>query len=289
VIIRPIIRPMIVRSQPQEGGELFVAVGQEGNRQFNDGIDDWIAYWWEFGAGTKTFTLGQPLRIYWEIIAGGGPGGNSATGSAMGGGGGAGGRLLGDDTLGPGTYTVIIGNGGLGSTSADGIKKANGENSLIMLGEATLAEAIGGGAGGANQGGEAGQRGEAGGSGGAASGGAVNRSSGLGTIGQGNNGGSSFSSSTSSERASGGGGGAGSVGESAVQSTRGLGGAGVQSDFIELPFTVCVGGDGCSDNVRTQVDSVGFGSGGHGQKNQTTTLTALNGRPGRIAIRFNPV
>ena len=138
--------------------------------------------------GTSTFTISAPgtglhpkligntaNTLEYLVIAGGGSGGvaEEEWGGDAGGGGGAGGVIYGTSVFGLGTYSVMVGAGGVNS---------NGGNS--QLGQLT---AIGGGKG-ANDG----QNGNPGGSGGGASsqGPPAALSGGLGVVGQGNNGGS---------------------------------------------------------------------------------------------------
>lgn len=140
--------------------------------------------------GTSTFELPIvgtfPSSFDYLIVAGGGGGGLN-----RGGGGGAGGILTGTTTLGTGTYSIVVGNGG-------GVQ-GNGENS-----EFNGLVALGGG-GGAPSTGDAASKGSDGGSGGG-NGWNLTSPGGAGTPGQGNDG------ASSGNGPSGGGGGAGAAG-----------------------------------------------------------------------------
>jgi hypothetical protein len=279
IIIRPIIRPLLLPIGEPPSGPLFTATGATLN-EFNDGIDDWLAYTWSGETDSGLFVLTNNLTLEYEIAAPGGGGGTGNGFSNRGGGGGAGGYLTGEVTLSAGTYLIRIGAAGLGGvegTIADG---ANGGNASLRLSNDTiLYESIGGGGGGG-----ANRVGKAGGSGGG--GGAVTGSfaGGAGTSGQGFAGGTAFGSSTSSERATAAGGGVNGAGPNASANTRSVAVAGITSEFNGVSALLCQGGDGIDATNSTSGHATGFGCGGHGRANSGSS----NASGGRIVVRFNP-
>ena len=192
--------------------------------------------------------------VEYLVVAGGG-GGGGGSGNVIGGGGGAGGLLQGllPITLST-SYSVTIGNGGAGNTTAG----TSGQNSVF--GSVT---AIGGGGGGYYN--VVGISGGSGGGGGQPA--SSSLSGGNGLSGQGNTGGSST-------QAGAGGGGAGTVGlNSSTSGTGGNGGAGIASS-INGTVTTYAGGGGGGGN--TAVGSGGVGGGGAGGNNANGTVGTAN-------------
>ena len=74
-----------------------------------------------------TFTLTSTKTVNYFIAAGGGGGGDN--GDYASGGGGAGGYRLGFITVDAGSYSVVVGSGGLGGTDYNTYVKKNGDNS----------------------------------------------------------------------------------------------------------------------------------------------------------------
>ncbi len=181
-------------------------------------------------SGTFSVTNGGSVEVL--VVAGGGGGGRDQAG-----GGGAGGVIYAPSkTMASGSYSVTVGNGGLGATT--GNNGAQGENSVFsdMI-------AIGGGYGG--------RQGGVGGSGGGSW--ATNFGA-LGTNLQGNRGGNGQG------YASGGGGGAGGVGGSAPDPVAGDGGPGLPI----MGRDVGGGGGGGSYSSGYYGGNGGSGGGGRG-------------------------
>ncbi len=193
--------------------------------------------------GTSTFTTNKLITAQVLVVAGGGGGG----GQSIGGGGGAGGALFGQISLAPGSYSLSIGAGGAGWTtaSATGVGVRGGNTVFGTL------IANGGGGGGGNiisditllNGG--------------CGGGAGNASSSIGTGSQGFGGGGRGPNFT------GGGGGMGSVGSNGASSLAGSGGSGITYTLAGTNYTVCGGGGGGGYGGST-AGSGGSGIGGQG-------------------------
>jgi hypothetical protein len=220
-------------------------------------------------SGNIEVTGGGDFEIL--LIAGGGAGGSR--------GGGAGGVINKTVTLTPGTYPVVIGDGG--PAVASNVEASNGANSTFN-GET----AIGGGAGG-HQPGPA--NGKDGGSGGAGIG--FNSLGGAGTPGQGNAGGGGFT---------GNGGGAGSSGDGTVSlgievwgTFYASGGTAGTSNMPGADPTALPnpggGGRGSQGPVAAEagVDGTGGGGGGGGM-NDSWTAFGLCGKGGKgiFKIRY---
>ena len=90
-------------------------------------------------SSNATFNPGCGRTVEYLIVAGGGGG---SDGNAGGGGGGAGGFVEGSILLSPGNYSVVVGNGGAGSTIQDGVGQNGGNSSFANI------VAFGGGRGG---------------------------------------------------------------------------------------------------------------------------------------------
>lgn len=205
--------------------------------------------------GTSTLTVPSRLLVDVLVVAGGGGGG-----CGTGGGGGAGGLVyVSSKTLSSGSYTVIVGNGGAGNSSGQGVATNGGNSSMTGF-----TPAIGGG-GGANT-----DNANAGGSGG----GTANNLSGFGagTAGQGNRGGTGLNGGNYE---GGGGGGAGGVGANGVAGTPGAGGVGLAYS-ISSTSTYYAGGGGGGWNGAATGGLGGLGGGGNGGNAANSTAGAPN-------------
>lgn len=195
------------------GGYLFFSDDENG---------DTYAYHYFKISGTSSFEVETGGSFDFLIVAGGGGGGSD--GDSGGGGGGAGGMTFHTQILSPGTYEVVVGNGGVGVTGIRKIGNDGATSSFFGI------DVVGGGGGGGGAG-SSNQPGRTGGSGGGAAGnfGGTTGVGGLGITGQGNKGGSG---KISTPRAGGGGGGAGGTGrdggEALPSGSAGGGGEGIQ-------------------------------------------------------------
>ena len=222
------------------------------------------------------------------VIAGGGGGGRDSAGSSVGSAGGAGGyrNSFSSETSGGGgsseteltftagtAYTITIGAGGNGATSAetDGV---NGSNSVISGTGITTITSIGGGKGVKNSSGNAGGNGGSGGGGGASG----NGPGGAGTANQGYNGGAGGTNGN----AGAGGGGAGVIGGTASGTTPGNGGNGLASSITGSAVTRAGGGGGGVYNNGASASTGGTGGGGAGSTvgNTATAGTTNTGSGG---------
>lgn len=247
------------------------------------------------------FNQSKPFLLDYLVIAGGGGGGR-----APGGGGGAGGYRTSAGTTGgggaaesqlvitPGTsYTVTVGDGGLGSTT-NSVAGASGSNSVFS----TITSTGGGGGGSRVTGTSTSQiNGQTGGSGGGGSLFASAPQAG-GTAGartaspvQGFNGGIQTGTG-SSDYGCGGGGGAGAVGDNASGSpiaTGGNGGAGLSSSITGSAVTRAGGGGGGGyGSAGGSGGTGGSGIGGNGTNSSSTggagsTNTGSGGGGGGIS------
>lgn len=217
--------------------------------------------------GTKTleFNVTTGGEIEYLVVAGGGGGGGIIAG-----GGGAGGMLTGVTSVRSGTYSITVGDGGIGGLgwNNSGQQGLQGDNSSI-IGTGVSIVATGGGGGGWHGSSGAFQSGLNGGSGGG-----EGRASGPGTgiSGQGHPGG------LGSGDTGGGGGGAGSPGEDADNGvTGGAGGLGLLSNLSGLnTYYAGGGGDGKRSTPGTPGGLGGIGGGGDGTD---TTRKAQDGSP----------
>lgn len=242
-------------------------------------------------SGTFTVTQGGVMDVM--LVAGGAGGGNPGPyGSSFTGGGGAGGLILDTNkTVGTGSFSIVIGNGG-------GAYANGGNTTGFSL------TAIGGGTGGDQRSNF--QNGLSGGSGG---GGASSFGlGGAGTSGQGNAGGKGTNPSTSpsTNGSGGGGGGAGAAGgvypphggagrdmSSYFGTTYGESGwfAGGGGGIIHSGGTAPVGGQGGGGDgapVYSAVQTAGTANtgGGGGAGSQTVTLAGKPGGSGIVLIRY---
>jgi hypothetical protein len=210
------------------------------------------------GTTATSNSTGVVVGVYtatYLIIAGGASGGSGPGGSSGGGGGGAGGLLANSTSVVPGTtYTITVGAGGAGTTTAprDGFA---GSNTTAF----SLTDSGGGPRGGTGVG-------QTGGSGGGGASYAGNNAGGAGTAGQGFDGatapgGGSF--------LSGGGGGAGQAGQG------GNGGNGAVSTITGSSVTYAGGGGGAA--YPSGGGTGGSGGGGNGGAGAATAFTGSGG------------
>ena len=201
------------------------------------------------------------------VVAGGGGGY-----AGFGGGGGAGGYRTSTQLLAVGqTYTVTVGNGGVGHVFSPNVTATNGSDSSVSGSGITTITSTGGGKGGEWYAGAVGS----GGSGGGGGGGNNGANGGTGGSGntpstspsQGNNGGTALPSSSSPEPycAAAGGGGASAVGVTVTNKTiAGNGGAGTASSITGSSITYAGGGGGGLVAAGGTAGSGGSGGGGNG-------------------------
>ncbi|QFQ87306.1 hypothetical protein F8A10_07645 [Paracoccus kondratievae] len=182
-----------------------------------------------------SFTLSEAAPVRYSLWSGAASGGSRSSGGNGSGGGGAGWFAEGAD-LPAGSYDVTIGAGGVGSAGL-----GNDGSPSSLAGPLSITVPGGGGGGSASSVGNA--PGRPGGNGGGGSGDAgTNWPGGDGD--PGNDGGRGYSSSTISGRAGGGGGGAGGPGQDAALGAPGAGGPGILLDWIAIPITAGIGGNG---------------------------------------------
>ena len=216
--------------------------------------------------GNSTLDLQGAGTVEYLIIAGGGGGGSDGD---VGGGGGAGGLISGSASLSANTYTITVGDGGAGGSTAawggsdfsgtgSGTNGTQGSNSVF-----NSLTAIGGGYGGTRE-----QNGGNGGSGGG--GGDNSKPGGSGTAGQGNAGGAGPGMNSQSGQDSGGGGGAGSA------ASFNNPGSGLSNSITGTAVTYAAGGRGIQLNVVPNATS-NTGNGGPGVR---------KGGSGIVIIRY---
>jgi len=215
---------------------------------------------------SSTFTVPSGFSSTYDalIVAGGGAGG-SANGGAQGGGG-AGGAVQHDAfSLSAGSFSVVIGAGGTGSTSNQVGNSGSNTTGFSQT-------AIGGG-GGDLRGGTGAASGGSGGGGSSSS----TSNYGTGTSGQGNRGGlGNDDTGGTNIYPAGGGGGAGAVGGSASQgSASANGGDGI--NWKSLGTYYAGGGAGGAYDVATPAGSGGQGGGGDGVPFGSNASSAHNG------------
>jgi hypothetical protein len=209
-----------------------------------------------------TFTPTGSGTVIIQVVAGGGGGGYE-----HGGGGGGGGVVYNASKAvinGTG-YTVTIGTGGAGATSA-GAKGANGNNSVF--GDIT---ATGGGGGGTSASGY--QPGSNGGCGGGGGNIGASPSGGVGS--QGYDGGDGYGSSE--QGGGGGGGGGGEAGFNSSSTLAGEGGDGYQSSINGSSTYYAGGGGGGGRGTNGAAIPGGQGGGGTGYMSSGTTYNGTNG------------
>lgn len=225
-------------------------------------------------SGTLTVTGGGTLN--YELAAGGGAAGNGSAGAggSRNPGGGAGDVLRGSIVIGPGTYAVEIGAGGVVMSGQPG---GDGEATTAL----GLTAAGGGGGGGGGSAALADGRPGGSGSGAAGWGDTFRGTGGASTAnGLGNAGGNGGGSATTTNRRGGGGGGAGGAGAAGVASTfdGGQGGTGSASIAPGVSATYAVGGDayrGAAPSAPTAPGSGGHGGAGAGGANGTDGVAGI--------------
>jgi hypothetical protein len=247
------------------------------------------------GTFTNNFVVsGGTLTADVLSVAGGGIGG-IVSGNNFSGGGGAGGIVyLTSQSLGSGSYTVTVGQGGVSTTPLAGGNSQFG----------SLTASVGGAAGGGTA------AALVGGSGGGGSN--LNTTASAGTAGQGNAGGAGRSTGGATSQSGGGGGGFGGVGSAGTSGTGGNGGAGSTSASAFYPLliaaninsgligggggggatttagTASAGGGAGSINFSTPVNGIANTGGGGGGTNANAGFTAEGGAggSGTIIVRY---
>jgi hypothetical protein len=204
------------------------------------------------GQTSYTFTTTEQLNCEILIIGGGGGGGTWAAGNYECGGGGAGAYLYLQNINLNGTYTIIVGNGGAGSTK--------GSNTEIKIGSTILYSCEGGGFGGQNNGNTS--------SGGSGGGGLW----GYNNFGIANDSTRGFNGAagTTNNNTNDGGGGGGAGGPGILQD----GGRGKQNNITGQNVFYAGGGGGYSASTR----GPGIGGLGGGGNGTSPTLSATSGK-----------
>ena len=200
--------------------------------------------------GTTTFTLSSPSSATAQVLVVGGGGAGGVGSGSSGGGGGAGGALFNTVSLTSGTYSVVVGAGGVGSTS--GSIAVNGSNSVLSntTTSTTLYTATGGGGGGSGTT-------TAGANGGCGGGAGSGNTPGTGSIGY--NGGTIASGWVIGS----GGGGMGSAGLTGTNNANGgNGGSGFTYSVAGSNYTLAGGGGGAGVNGNPGNGQAGGGNGG---------------------------
>ena len=216
-----------------------------------------------------TFTLSSNKTVQVLAVAGGGGGGGSQSFQVTGGGGGAGGLIYNSSyTLENGSYTVVVGSGGVNGSATTAARGSNGTNSSFGV-----LVAMGGGGGGGYSAGN--YNGSAGGSGGGGT--HPYNIGGLGVSGQGNRGGNGSAESVAN-RSSGSGGGAGSMGSNGTSITAPVGGVGLNYS-INGSNVYYAGGGGAALCTQTNYCLVGNGGNGGGGNSASNLTKGTNGTP----------
>ena len=212
-----------------------------------------------FLSGTTDLVFNKAGTVDYLLVAGGGAGGYSA----IPGGGGAGGLLTATSfSVSVATYPIVVGAGGVGSSS----EASDGGNTAAFS-----LTAVGGGAGGVGPGTIGARSGGSGGGGDGYSGAGA-----AGTAGQGNSGGSGVN------HGAGGGGGAGAVGATAVSPSGGNGGVGL-SNSLRTNSGVFYAGGGGGNKWTGSVGAGGNGGGGAGGGVDGTVNTGGGGGGGEAS------
>lgn len=232
------------------------------------------------GSGSTTFTYPSDNGVGdYLLVAGGGAGGGKSVGNS--GGGGAGGFVNGTNYnfLPGGTYTIVVGAGGLAQTSNIGLP---GGSSWISNASINITSTGGGGGGIYTDPGGGSNNGGSGGSGGGSSQtSTVYPSGGAGISNQGKNGGKSLASYTWS---GGGGGGAGELGGNAYGSNGmygGKGGFGCSTSISGSSKYYAGGGSGASNSAGGATNGLGgLGGGGNGKYSTNIATAGTDGLGG---------
>jgi len=217
------------------------------------------------GAVTLSVLPSGFYDVEYLVVAGGGGGGRQA-----GGGGGAGGFVDGTTYVSSGTaYTVTVGAGGAGQTSATLPTQCNGADSRFGN-----IYALGGGGGAGYRGNSGYYKGASGGSGGGgwSSGSQNNYGGGIGIGSQGTWGSNGATGGSYAESGGGGGGAGGAPAYVQSNATGGNGGAGAV--WVNGTTYAGGGGAGASNYGAVQKGTGGAGGGGNGGDGGYTTITA---------------
>jgi len=210
--------------------------------------------------GTSSLTVLSGGEFEYLVIAGGGGG---AGGSRGAGGGAAAESPL---VLAPGSYTVVVGDGGAGNATYSNVSTADLRGTTGGNSQFATITANGGGGGGAADNTASGRNGGSGG------GAWFVGSGGTGITGQGFQGGTA---GTSGVFGGGGGGGAGGAGGNGSSTAPGNGGAGVTSSITGTAVTRAGGGAGA--NYNTATSGTASGGGGLGRNNSPAGQSVTNG------------
>lgn len=235
--------------------------------------------------GTDSITFSSPGTIQLLVVGGGGGGGAAGSAGVSAGGGGGAGEVAyyASYPVNAGTYTVVVGNGGLGGQTTGTIDGADGFPSSFGILQAN------GGGGGSSNGGS--QAAYPGGSGGgvargfnSAGGAAVKTAGGRGNAGGTNTSGSNFSAS--------GGGGAGSAGANATASgtTPIAGGSGYSVSISGAAVTYGAGGTGGArgGTYTPGAGTTNRGDGGDGYPGGTGAGgSGANGGSGIVIVSYS--
>ncbi len=208
-----------------------------------------------FSPGVLTYSSGPPATISINLlaIAGGGGGGSEIGGDAGAGPGGAGEYIETTKTLSTSvTYTIIVGDGGPGHSSATRGVGTVGDNTTITGSGLTTVTALGGGYGCTRL-----VNGGDGGSGGGACGVLTNPGVSIASQGTGHDGGAAGAVGYGS-----GGGGASAAGSTTQSDGEGNGGAGTTPSLGGLPSGSCLAGGGGGGGAAGGSASCGGGPGG---------------------------
>lgn len=202
-----------------------------------------------------TFTVQSGNKSADLVVLAGGGGGGGRVGS----GGGAGGLIVSSQTLSLGSYSIVIGAGGVGGTGGLDGAETLGSNGVNTTAFGLTAIGGGGGVEGNTRNGY---------SGGSGSGGGYDGTGGAGTSGQGNAGGGSAGGAGTYPYKQGGGGGAGAVGGTGSSSTgkAGDGGVGVANTYANgtSQYYAGGGGGGSHNPYNSSLANNGRGMGGNG-------------------------
>ncbi len=243
-------------------------------------VDGEDLYIYKNTAAPGSLIIDRYVMAHVLAVGGGGAGANpGAAGATQGGagGGGAGGFYENEMLLlAPGTYSIVVGEGGVNSGTAQGVG-ADGHDTTIMLGSTAVVTAFGGGGGGIRS---VGNNGGSGG-GGSKYNSTSSRAGGEAVAGQGYAGGSG-----DHNRSGAGGGGAGDVGSPTADIDVGGNGGPAKSTTITgvTTYYAAGGGGGSRGHATTAstggsggVDGAGNvlgGNGGYGTSSSKTSATA---------------
>ena len=266
-------------------GKVVTAVGGTVTNYPYGGGTNWAAHIFTNVVGSANFTITSGGQVEYLVVAGGGGGGGGAFSGA---GGGAGGVRLGALTLPAGTYTIIVGDGGVGCPINGGspVGGTNGYPSVIGGSNGiVVVNTTGGGRGASTTGGAPFYPGLNGGSGG---GGVWSASSDRGlAVGGGELGNNGGLRQDNGNRAAGGGG-ARTAGQDA--SAGNAGGSGTNLSFSGVSVVYAAGGEGAPSwavyQGTTGADNTGNGGGGSANDNSPQTKNGGDGGSGIVIVRY---